>query len=490
MALGPHGGKQGDESRRSPGGAGAPPGHFAMTTVYIPDRLDMQEARARAEEEEGQPRRRRRFAGSAAGGAGRPTRGVLLVALLAALGFFGYRVFSWVDDDLAAPRVAERLTQGLGQRVTVGQTVVEAGRALRLVLRDVELSGRLRIDEVRLSFTWVGVIRSVYSGDWAWNEAVVPSVDLAHTQVTALLDVLPRIMDRLPPSVSLVRAASIGFPDYSLLPGRHDLSLRRQEDGRLGPVLLESAASDGPLRMRLTPRAAGAVEFQADASRWRSLIGSGVVWTDLTATGYLGSHYLVVERFSAALLGGVIQGTAAAARDAEWVLTGTARASDLDLEAVFRQVQVAASAGSVPDTELRASLTGRATLDLWFLGRAATLSEAIQQMAFAGPVRVRSAQLNGISLGQVAIVGTRADGVAAGMTRFSQLDAMMVVAGQRVVLTGIAGRAGALSVRGEIAAGSDLALAGEVRVDRGVRQAAESVTLRVRGTALAPVLSR
>jgi hypothetical protein len=491
MAYGGSGRVKGGDSRRSPQWEGAPLTDFVITTVNVPDRLDMQEVRAR-EEEDDEPSRPARSMRMDSYTLGLWFRRLLVLAVLGGLAFFGWQSLKPVYDELAAPRIAERLTQALGQRVIVGESEIEFASTPRLSLRNIDLAGQLLVDEVILNFSWDEAMRAVRSRSWAWGEAQVPSLDLTHVQVQSLIDALPGLTAGLPPSVSLLRLASVGFPDYPLLSGRYEVTLRRADDGRFGPIVVESLAADaGTMRMRLMPRAGdGPVGFQLEAAGWRAPVGPAVAWTDLIATGYFGPHYLVVEKYAGSGFFGVTQGALAAAHDAEWALTGTAQAININLEAVFRHLRGPTPAGALEDTSVRAPLTGLATMDLRLAGRAATLQEAVDRAALAGPIEVRYAQLNGINLGLAATQGIGGSGAGGGLTRFTELDAMLVAAGDRVTFSDIKGRAGALATRGEIVANDDLTLSGAVRVELGTARIVAPILLQVRGTALAPQFGR
>jgi len=487
MALGERGRKQGNDARRNPRWEAAPRTDFAMTTVNVPDRLDVQELRAR-EDEDVRPSRSRRSSGIDRYTLGLWFRRLLALTALGALVFFGYRAFKPIYEDLAAPRIAERLTRSLGQRVMVGESSVEFTRAPRLVLRNVDVAGVLRIDEVGLGFSSLEVARSIRSPNWSWGEATVPSLDLTHDQVLALVDALPGLTAALPGSVSLLRLASVGFPEYPLLPGRYEVILRRQDDSRFGPIQLQAEAGDSRLRMRLTPRPDSELGFQLEAANWQAPVGPSVAWTDVAATGYLGPRYIVVENLTGSGPYGVVQGAAAAGYDLEWALTGAGRAINIDLEAVFRHLRGPSPAGSNEGSTLRVPMTGLATMDLRLSGRASALSDAIARASLGGPVDVRNAQLNGINLGLLATqgLGAGAGGAGGGVTRFAELNAVMSASGNRIVFSNIRGRAGAMAARGEVVANDDLSLEGAVRVDLGTTRVVAPYSLRIRGNVLAP----
>lgn len=489
MTLGKRSGEQGRGPRRGSPTEGAPLTDFAITTVNVPDRLDMQELRAR-EDEDDQLAQRRGAERDAREVWGRRFRRLLVPGLLALLVGVGYLAVRPLQEGLAAPRIAEQLTRALGQRVTVGESSLEFSGAPHLRLRRVDVAGRLRFDEVRLGMSWEQVVRSVSSRKWAWSEAVVPSLVLTRDQAFALVDLLPALKGGVPAAVSSVRLASVGFPDFPLLPGRYGVVLPRQADGSFGPIELASTDGYGQMRMRLMPRAGDQLGFQLEASDWIAPAGPAFPWTKLVATGHLGARHLEVESFSGSGFFGDSQGAIAATNVREWVLTGSVRSTNVDLPAVFRHLGGPVPAGAADADARRAPLGGLATLDLRLVGQAATLSEAIRRVALVGAVEVRNAQLYGVNLGLAATQGVDGGGLGGGLTRFSELGATVSVAGQRIAFRDIAGVAGAMTARGQLVVDKDLALSGVVRVEIGSNRVTAPVNLRVGGTALAPEFGR
>lgn len=486
-------GRAKDGQRRSPTWDGAPLTDFVITTVNVPDRLDVQEVRAREEEDDepSRPRRRGLFIDSYA--IGLWLRRLVIVAVIGSLGYFVYGRLRPIYDDLAADRIAERLTRSLGQRVTVADSRLELTRAPRLALRGVDVAGQLKIDEIGLHFSYDEALRAVRGGSWAWGEAEVGPLQLKHEQASALIDMLPKVAAGLPPSVSVLRLASVSFPDYPLLPGRYAVVVRRGEGGAYGSAQMERLDTKGQMRMKITPQGPGEpVAFAVEAARWQAPFGPSTPWSDLVAEGYASPNLIWIDRYVGSNSYGVAQGLLIAAHDEEWVITGTARAVNLNVEALFKQLRVAGNGGSATGTEetaVRSPLTGLATLNLTVTGRGRTLGEAIDFAAATGPLEVRYAQLNGINLGYVATQGVTSSG-GGGLTRFTELDAQVVASGRQVVFTDIHGRAGAMATRGEVVINDDLTMVGALRVDLGVTRVLAPINLRVRGTALAPEFGR
>jgi hypothetical protein len=484
MAFGGSGRSQKDEKRRSPNWEGAPLTDFVITTVNVPDRLDMQEMRAREEEDDEPTRARRRGLFIDSYSIGLWLRRILVVAVLGTLLFFAYGRLRPIYDGLAAHRIADRLTKSLGQRVTVADSRLELSRSPRLALKGIDVAGQLKIDDVGLLFNYDEAIRAVRGGQWAWGEAQVGPLKLTHDQAMALLEALPKAMAGLPPSVSILRLASVSFPDYPLLPGRYEVVVRRGENGGLASIQMEMLDIEGQMRMKITPRGVGEpVDFSLEALRWKAPIGPASPWSDLVASGQASTNLLMVDRYVGSNFYGATQGQLVAARDIEWAVTGTARAINVNLEQLFRGLRPATS-GAEADA-FRSPFTGLASMNLVISGSGPTLDKAVDFASITGPLEVRYAQLNGINLGYAATRGASSTG-GGGLTRFTELDATIMASGRQVLLTDISGRAGAMATRGEVLINDDLSLIGALRVDLGVTRVLAPINLRVRGSALQP----
>ncbi|HSW32957.1 MAG TPA: hypothetical protein VLH36_05005, partial [Steroidobacteraceae bacterium] len=128
---------------------------------------------------------------------------------------------------------------------------------------------------------------------------------------------------------------------------------------------------------------------------------------------------------------------------------------------------------------------GTAAVTLLGGGHGPSLSDALFGSRMAGPVSVRFATLNGINLGRAATQGGAA-AMGGGITRFTELTAVVDAGDDGVVIRDINGRAGAMATRGQMTVSPDATLSGAVRVDLGAERVQAPATLRVTGTAIAP----
>ncbi|MCX8115586.1 MAG: hypothetical protein N3D71_11025, partial [Burkholderiaceae bacterium] len=295
---------------------------FAITTVNVPDRLDMQEVRARADEDDDAPRRRLVF----------DTywlsvwfKRIVLAALLGAIAYFGYLALLPLRDDVSAAGIAARLTQGLGQPVRVAATEFRFTPTPRLVVTGVDVGGTYQLGEVSLHFNWDDALRALRGGSWIWGEAAVAPLKLDAAQGLALLKSLDSAAAAIPPTISTVRFESIELTGMPLLPSRYEVVVRRGPDGRFTPATLSEIGIEGRMRLTVVARAdrdwGDVVEFQLDAANWALPVGLAARWGDVVATGRVRANLIEVDNYSLGGVFGVVQGLMIAARDVEWAIT-------------------------------------------------------------------------------------------------------------------------------------------------------------------------
>jgi hypothetical protein len=221
------------------------------------------------------------------------------------------------------------------------------------------------------------------------------------------------------------------------------------------------------------------VEFTLAAERWAVPVGPRVRWNEVRANGRIAGNVLEVSTFTLAGFFGVTTGTVFAATDVEWVITGFATASNIDVEAVLQTLR---PQGQGTQEAAPAPLQGTAALNLTIVGRGPSLNEALGQSAISGPFQVRWATLNGINLGLAATQGATASGI----TRFTEFDGTVTASANGVRFDDIGGRAGAMAARGDFSVGTDKSLSGGVRVELGGQSVQAPINLRIRGTVLDP----
>jgi hypothetical protein len=456
---------------------------FAITTINVPDRLDVIEVRAREEDEEriAEVRRRRidwdRIL----------KRSIVAVAVLAAA-LATYR-FAWepIERDLSAASVSAHLTQSFGKPVSVAKTNFDLFPNPRLVVIGVESSGRWQIGEVSLRMNWVELWNALRAGSWTWAEATVAPLKLGEAQAIALYEDLSRLRMAVPVSISTLRFSEIQLPGNPWLSGRYELVSRRRGTGEFGDPVLTQLDIDGSMRLRLIRQGGEGepttVGYSVEASNWKAPFGPSVKWNEATLSGTVQPNLVAVHSFVLSGFYGLTQGTLVAAKGQEWVLTGNAKSTSLDIDSMTRYL--ATGEPVAPEGAARKSLSGSASFELLVGGKGPTLAQAVASAVVAGPVQVRHGQLNEVNLGLAASRGGVGQGKG-GVTRFPEhLSANVVAGSSGTTIRNIYGRAGTMSVRGDlkVAEGN---LTGNLLVDLATQRDMKPFPVRVSGTPAAP----
>lgn len=458
-----------------PGWDAAEATRFAITTVNVPDRLDLQEERDRAEAEEYAQERRLQSLRVW-------MKRLLVVAVIGVFGAVLYGMLKPLRDETSAERIAERLSVAFKQPVRVAATDFRITPTPRLVVRGIDFGGRFKADEVSLLINWRDLWEALRGGQWVWGEATVAPMTMTSAEAVAAIKAIPRAAGGLPSKISTIRFESVGVSESRLFPGRYEAVLRRTGESGFVPLTLRQLDADGGA-MQLQFRSSGtgadaeSIDFDLQAERWALPVGPRVRWNTVRARGRLFGQVIEVSEYSLAGFFGVTSGLMYAASDVEWVVTGTASAANIDVESVLQSLgKRAGQQESLP------ALQGTATLSLTVAGRGGTLEDAVARSSVTGPFQVRWAVLNGINLGLAATQGA----TAAGTTRFSEFDGALVASNSGVRFDETGGRAGALSARGDFAVAQDLTLAGAVRVELGGQSVQAPINLRIRGSVLEP----
>ena len=471
VSVRPHSPQAPDRTTRSPDWEAAT--HFAITTVNVPDRLDLQEERDRAESDEIADEQRRQLLR-------KWMKRLVVVAAIGVLGTALYSTLQPLQREVSAPKVAERLTEVFRRPVTVADTEFRFTPSPRMVIRGIQ-AGDIRVDEASLLINWKDLWNALRGGQWVWSETTVAPMNLTAAQAGLMASALPAGANALSTKISTIRFESVRISDTEMLPGRYEALLRRGADARFGPLVIRELDAESTMRLALRPAQTSdgrpVLDFRLDADRWALPFGPKVKWNEVRANGRIDGKLIEISSYSLAGFYGVASGMMYAASDVEWVITGRAGATNLDIESIVQYLRKAPS-GQEP---VVSPLQGTATLDLTVVGRGTTLDEAIQQAILAGPFQVRWAALNGINLGLAATQGATAGGV----TRFTEFDGLLGASSAGIRFEETGGRAGALAARGDFTVAPDNAMAGTVRVELGGSRI-QTMTLRVRGSALEP----
>src|SRR5512137_2924125 len=157
---------------------------FAITTVNVPDRLDLQEERDRAEMEEYAEERRRVNLRTW-------MKRLLVVAVVAVFGAVLYGMLKPLRDDTSPARIAERLSAAFKRPVAVAETSFQVTPTPRLVMRGVDVGGEFKADEVSLLINWKDLWSALRGGQWVWGEATVAPMTMTAAQALSAVKALP-----------------------------------------------------------------------------------------------------------------------------------------------------------------------------------------------------------------------------------------------------------------------------------------------------------
>jgi hypothetical protein len=196
--------------------------HFAITTVNVPDRLDLQEERDRADAEDLVDEQRRRTLRLW-------MKRLVVAAAVGVLITVVYTTLQPLQREVSAPKVAERLTEGLATGRCCGHRV-RFSPSPRMVIRGIT-TGDVRIDEASLLINWKDLWNALRGGQWVWGETTIAPMTVTFGQAGTLASALPAGANALPMKISTIRFESIRVSDTELLPGRYEALIRRGADG-------------------------------------------------------------------------------------------------------------------------------------------------------------------------------------------------------------------------------------------------------------------
>ena len=463
-----------------------PSTQFAITSVNVPDRLDMRDMDDRKQELE-EDTRARRF-DTAVFRAWAPR--LFLVGLLVAIAFVLFEGIDTWRTALSASQLSRRLSATLGVPVEIGDSQFAISPAPELLLGKVSIDNAVVLDTVTVSIGYKQIGQAFQGHGWNWGEAVVTSKPLTIAQCRTLMALLPKLNGALPRSLSALRFDHLEIADEPLLAGSWDVSVARAKDKDMATVSAIQQKGKGSLLLDLRPAAdVGAYTFQLEGRNWTPPFGADFPIEEAVASGQLSPSRLEVTQFSLGGPFGAASGQLTANLGDVWNLSGSARSGSMDLEALIRLVAPAAP-GDFNEAPPPTVIQGTASFEGQLKGKGATLSDAISATIFEAPVQVRSAVLTGINLGYAATRPTLAGLTSGGSTRFSTLDANIVATGNRVTFRDIHARAGALAASGEVELKPDHSLTGHLHVDLGVTRVLAPIRVAVRGTVLKPEFGR
>ena len=461
-----------------------PSTQFAITTVNVPDRLDLRDMDDRKQLED--DTRARRF-DTAVFRAWAPR--LFLVGILVAIAFVLFEGIDTWRTALSAGQLSQRLGASLGVPVQIGDSQFAISPAPQLLLSKVSIDNVV-LDTVSVSIGYKQLGQMFQGRGWNWGEALVITKPLSLDQCRTLMALLPKLDGAVPHSLAALRFDRLQISDQPWLTGTWDVEIARSKDKNLATVTATQHKDKGSLSLEFHPAAeAGAFTFQMEGRNWMPPFGASFPLEEMVASGQVSPSHVEVSQFSIGGPFGAANGEASAKLADVWTLSGSAHTESIDLESLIRLVAQAPSrddAESLAPTVIQgtASFAGKIT------GSGATLVDAVSAARFEAPVQVRSVVLTGINLGYAATRPTLAGVTSGGSTRFSTLDANLVTVGDQVSFRDIRARAGALAAFGEVDLKPDHSLKGSLRVDLGETRVLAPIRVAVRGTVLKPEFGR
>jgi hypothetical protein len=458
---------------------------FAITTVNVPDRLDLRDMDDRKQVEDDS--RSRRFDTSVFR-AWAPR--LFFMGLLVAIAFVLFEGIDTWRNALSAAQLSQRLSASLHVPVQIGDSQFAISPAPQLQLSKVSIDNKVVFDEVTISIGYKQLGQAFQGHGWNWGEAVVRSKPLTLEQCATLLALLPRLDIAFPRSLSALRFEHQEFADQPWLAGAWDISIAREKGKDLTTVSVNQQKDKGSLHFDLVPAAeAGTYAFQMEGRNWTPPFAISFPLEEIVANGQLSANRFEVAQFSLGGPFGAATGQVSAVLGDAWTLTGTARSEGIDLESLIRLMAPSPTADeNNPDQPT--VIQGTASFAGHLNGKGSSLVAAVDATTFEAPVNVRSAVLTGINLGYAATRPSLAGLTSGGSTRFSSLDATLVTAPSQVVFRDIHAHAGALAASGEVELKPDHTLRGHLHVDLGQTRVLAPIRVAVRGTVLKPEFGR
>ena len=453
---------------------------FVITSVNVPDRLDTQEVRNRAEADSGLPTVARFHRDDIM----RAVRWGIAALVVGALGWWGVRAAAPLREAISPAGIEARLGGALGVPVSVKETSLRFSPSPRLVVTDTFVQSGFRLPEVAVLFDWRDAFRGLQTSNWVLGEVRVAPMDLTGEQAFALLNSI-RGASRLPAALSTIRFESIRFTDLSLLPGRYEALIRRGAgQSEFGVVALKRLDGDGRVDLEITPApaAGGNSKFALFANKWPASVGPAIVWSEATAQGEFGAELLKVESFSVGARFGNFNGRALLAKSGQgWQLTGGLRSPDLN---VGELASVAAGQGEVEGAEGRMPLRGVGKLELTLSGSAATAEETLRRATASGSGSIPGATLSGLNLGLAATQGGAVS--AGGITRLTDLEFDVLAGRGSLIVRNVSGKAGSMRLGGGFSVDSGLQLNGILRPEVASPRGTASAMIQISGPIASP----
>lgn len=464
----------------------APATDFAITTVNVPDRLDLREIDDRRQ---GEDDSRQRGFDAAVLRAWLPR--ITIIGVLLVLAVLLWQVIDNWRSALAPEALSTRLSASLGVPVKVENAQFALTPSPRLVLSRVTINNDIVLQDIAVRLTTRHVAQVFHGQSFNWAEAAVGLTNISVAQGHDLLQLLTRLETALPRGLGVIRFAELQFPDEPWLKGAWHVDVERAANGRFVEVQALQSNASGSLQVLLTPESPETVGFEIRASHWLLPFGFKTSIEAASAEGKASYAQIEFSKYSLSGPFGEAHGSLTASNDAGWKIDGILQSDGIDVDALLRQIAPVPKKAEGGEGDSGPSMAqGLATVNGRIEGKGASVLEAAQESTLVAKANVRSAVLNGINLGYIAVNPAANPDSSGGSTRFASLDAVMVMGHKKTTIRDLRARAGALLALGELDIGENNEISGLVHVDLGATRVLAPIRVRVHGTLAEPKFGR
>ena len=454
---------------------------FAITTVNVPDRLDLRDIH-----DGGPPTvaRSKRTLSDLLMDSWLPR--LILAAIVLGLIFLVWVTVRFWMQSLSAESISQRLTATLRVPVRVDSSSLSLFPSPRLQFNGIHIDKSIRFEQGAIHLSPALLARAWQKGGERWADLSLDGVHLTLDQAEELLQLTPALAKGLSNSVGSIHVQGIDILDHPWLTG-HWTALVEHDGVGFRDINVRQDMDKSWIQSRLRAVQPDLFEFDLQGTHWHLPAFPSLDAEFETARGTLSYSSVHFDQFSLGGSFGEMHGSFEARDDgSHWVTQGDVVSDSLDTGGLVKQVLLAHAAPPVAGAESAeepvALFEGAASLRAKIHGLGANFMQAAQSSTLSGQIEVRTATLNGVNLGYLAThpdVNMEGNG---GVTRFPHVSANVFVSSEQCEIQSIFAKAGALTASGSFSVHSDLALQGQLHVDLGTSRVLAPIRLQVNGS--------